>query len=73
VTPTDIDPVSGQGSVDIEVLTDDGAKITTVGQGSVFVVPRGHWHRHRHTGIVKELYVTPSRSEMSFDEDPRAK
>lgn len=61
-----------EGSVDIEVLTDDGSQITTVGQGSIFVVPRGFWHRHRHTGLVKELYLTPGRSEMSFDEDPRS-
>jgi len=53
------------------VLTDEGSEITTVAAGSVFVVPRGHWHRHRHTGLVKELYLTPGPSDMSFAEDPR--
>jgi mannose-6-phosphate isomerase-like protein (cupin superfamily) len=60
-----------EGSVDIEVLTDEGSEITPVSAGSVFVVPRGHWHRHRHTGLVKELYLTPGASNMSFEEDPR--
>jgi quercetin dioxygenase-like cupin family protein len=61
-----------EGSVDIEVLGDDGSRITTLEAGSILVVPRGHWHRHRHRGLVKELYLTPGRSEMSFDDDPRA-
>jgi quercetin dioxygenase-like cupin family protein len=60
-----------EGSVDIEVLTDEGSEITTVAAGSVFVVPRGRWHRHRHTGLVKELYLTPGPSDMSFEADPR--
>jgi mannose-6-phosphate isomerase-like protein (cupin superfamily) len=60
-----------EGSVDIEVLTAEGSEITTVSAGSVFVVPRGHWHRHRHTGVVKELYLTPGPSDTSFEEDPR--
>jgi hypothetical protein len=51
-----------KGSVDIEVPTDEGREMTTVSVGSVFVVPRGHWHRHRHTGLVKELYLTPARA-----------
>jgi hypothetical protein len=60
-----------EGSVDIEVVTDEGSEITTVAAGSVFVVPRGHWHRHRHTRLVKELHLTPGLSNMSFEEDPR--
>jgi quercetin dioxygenase-like cupin family protein len=61
-----------EGSVDIEVLTDDGARVTTVAAGSIFVLPRDLWHRHRHTGHLKELYLTPGRTEMSFDDDPRS-
>jgi quercetin dioxygenase-like cupin family protein len=59
-----------EGVVDIEVLGDE-REITTVEAGSIFVVPRGRWHRHRHRGPVKELYLTPGRSEMSFADDPR--
>ena len=61
-----------EGTVEIEVLTDDASRVTTVDAGSCFVVPRNRWHRHRHTGLVKELYLTPGRSEMSFEDDPRA-
>jgi hypothetical protein len=35
------------------------------------VVPRNQWHRHKHDGVVKEMYVTPGSSDMSFAEDPR--
>ncbi len=61
-----------EGAVDIEVLVDVGFQITTLEAGSIFVVPRGCWHRHRHHGLVKELYLTPGRTEMSFEDDPRA-
>jgi quercetin dioxygenase-like cupin family protein len=59
------------GAVTIEILTDDGRVEVPVEAGSIFVVPRNHWHRHRHEGVVKEMYVTPGPSEMSFAEDPR--
>jgi quercetin dioxygenase-like cupin family protein len=61
-----------EGSVEIEVLVDDGSRVTRIDAGSLFVVPRGHWHRHRHSGLVKELYLTPGPTDMSFDEDPRS-
>jgi quercetin dioxygenase-like cupin family protein len=61
-----------EGSVEIEVLGQDGSQVTAVDAGSIFVVPRDHWHRHRHTGPVKELYLTPGRTEMSFEDDPRS-
>ena len=60
-----------EGQVEVEVLTDDGPVVTLLKEGSIFVVPRDHWHRHRHVGVVKEMYVTPGRTEMSFEEDPR--
>jgi len=60
-----------EGQVEVEVLTDDGSVVTLVEEGSIFVVPRGHWHRHRHVGLVKEMYVTPGHSDMSFADDPR--
>lgn len=62
-----------EGKVTIEVLTNDGEGSieVEVNAGSAFVVPRNHWHRHTHNGVVKELYVTPGPSEMSFADDPR--
>jgi uncharacterized cupin superfamily protein len=61
-----------EGEVDIEVLTDDGPVVTTVRAGSLFVVPRGLWHRHRVPGKLKELYLTPGPTESSTAADPRA-
>jgi quercetin dioxygenase-like cupin family protein len=60
-----------EGEAQIVVLTDEGPVTTLVCAGSVFVVPRGLWHRHRMLGKVKELYVTPGRTEHSTAEDPR--
>lgn len=61
-----------EGEVDIEVLTDEGPVVTTVHAGSLFVVPRGLWHRHRVSTKLTELYLTPGPSEMSTADDPRA-
>jgi mannose-6-phosphate isomerase-like protein (cupin superfamily) len=60
-----------EGEVDIEVLTEEGSEIVHVGAGSFFVVPRSHWHRHRLSGLLKELYLTLGRTETSMGEDPR--
>ncbi len=60
-----------EGEVDVEVLTNDEAMVTTVRAGSILVVPRGRWHRHRHRGVVKELFLTPGRTEHSTADDPR--
>ena len=60
-----------EGRADATILHDDGPVVTPVGEGSVIVVPRGLWHRHTLHGTVKELYLTPGRSEHSTAEDPR--
>lgn len=62
-----------EGRVVIEVLTEIDRCAIEVGAGSVLIVPRNHWHRHRHDGVVKEMYVTPGPTDMSFDDDPRIK
>jgi uncharacterized cupin superfamily protein len=61
-----------EGEVDIEVLTDDGPRLKRVRAGSVFVVPRGLWHRHRVPAKLQELYLTPGPTESSSADDPRA-
>ncbi|HSB12306.1 MAG TPA: cupin domain-containing protein [Blastocatellia bacterium] len=60
------------GEVDVTVLTDDGPVRTTVGAGSVFVCPRGLWHRQNPKPKVTMLFATPIRTtEVSFAYDPR--
>jgi len=58
--------------VDIIVLTDEGPVTANVAAGSLFVVPRGHWHRHRVRESLVELYVTPGATRHSTADDPRA-
>jgi quercetin dioxygenase-like cupin family protein len=60
-----------EGHVTLEVLTDDERMEVRVAEGSAFVVPKNHWHRHKLDGVVKEMYVTPGPSETSFADDPR--
>jgi uncharacterized cupin superfamily protein len=60
-----------EGHVTIEILTDSECIEVSVPEGSAFVVPRGHWHRHKVECLVKEMYVTPGRSDTSSAEDPR--
>lgn len=60
-----------EGEVEIEVLTDEGSRTTGVRAGSLFVVPRGHWHRHRVSQSLVEIYVTPGETRHSGADDPR--
>lgn len=61
-----------EGEVDITVLTDEGPAHETLRAGSIFVCPRGLWHRQLARPSVTLLFATPTRTtEVSFAEDPR--
>ena len=61
-----------EGEVDVTVLTDKGAAQTTVRAGSLFVVPRGLWHRQLPRPSVALLFLTSMEgNEASTAEDPR--
>jgi len=60
------------GEVDVTVLTDGGPVHRTVRGGSIFVCPQGLWHRQNAPRGVTALYATPTPSQISFAEDPRA-
>ena len=61
-----------EGEVDVTVLTDDGPVEVNVRAGSVFVCPRGLWHRQRPRPAVTMLFGTPTATEeVSWAEDPR--
>jgi quercetin dioxygenase-like cupin family protein len=60
-----------EGHVTVEILTEDERVEVLVAEGSAFVVPKNHWHRHKVHGVVKEMYVTPGPSDTSFADDPR--
>lgn len=79
LTPWEIHPDGDEllhvleGSVEVTVLTDDGPYRETLRTGSVFVVPRGLWHRqhaHPHAGL---LFATAAgTTASSWADDPRA-
>jgi len=61
------------GVVELTVLTDDGPVQTSIGAGSVFVCPRGLWHRQLARESVTIVYGTATETtEISFADDPRA-
>lgn len=59
------------GAVEITVLAPGGAEQVNVAAGSIFVVPRGLWHRQLAEPGVTLLAVTPDNSEISVADDPR--
>jgi quercetin dioxygenase-like cupin family protein len=60
-----------EGEVEIVVQAEVGPVRTKVSAGSVFVVPRGLWHRHDVRERLVELYVTRGATEHSNADDPR--
>ena len=60
-----------EGEVEITVLAPGGATRVSVAAGSIFVVPRGLWHRQVAKPSVTLLAATPDTSEISVADDPR--
>jgi mannose-6-phosphate isomerase-like protein (cupin superfamily) len=60
-----------QGSVTVEILTDDASTDIALAAGQFVVVPKGLWHRHRNVVDLVEMYFTPGQSEQSDAPDPR--
>jgi mannose-6-phosphate isomerase-like protein (cupin superfamily) len=61
-----------QGAVEVTVMFDDGPRHTTLGEGSVFIVPAGRWHRQAPRPVVALMFVTPAEgTEASWSDDPR--
>ncbi len=59
-----------EGEVDVTVITKEGPTTTVLKSGSVFVVPRGLWHRHYAREEVLEYGATPGKTEHSAAEEP---
>jgi quercetin dioxygenase-like cupin family protein len=60
-----------EGEVEITVLTDDGPVPTVARANSLFICPKGLWHRLHAPGGVTALYATPRPTDVSFADDPR--
>jgi mannose-6-phosphate isomerase-like protein (cupin superfamily) len=62
-----------EGGVEVTVLTEAGPLRATIAMGSIFVVPRGLWHRQIASARTTLLFATALQgSEHSWAEDPRA-
>jgi mannose-6-phosphate isomerase-like protein (cupin superfamily) len=59
-----------EGAVDLTVLIEDGPRSVTLTAGSVFVVPRGLWHR-QHAGTRTTLLFATGETDTSWADDPR--
>lgn len=59
------------GAVDVTVLTEEDTVVTSVPAGSVFVVPRGRWHRQHARERAALLFATGA-TDISWAKDPRA-
>ncbi len=60
-----------EGEMNICLLLDTGKEDVTVSAGSVFVVPRGVWHKPGAPDGASFVYFTPGQSLHSDAEDPR--
>ncbi len=60
------------GTVEITLLADAGTQKHQLKQGTIFVVPKGIWHRQSSRNRVLQMGVTPGRTEHSMADDPRA-
>lgn len=74
----DVPPLPGdellhvlEGEIDVTVLSDAGPMEVPVRAGSVFVVPRGVWHRPVARSGVTLFSATSRPTEVSFATDPR--
>jgi quercetin dioxygenase-like cupin family protein len=63
-----------EGEVDVDTLTDEGPVRATLTAGSVFICPRGLWHRLTPKPYYSMLFATPGdRTEIRAADDPRMK
>src|SRR2546428_241190 len=61
-----------EGEADVVTLTDGGPVRSTVRAGSIFICPRGLWHRVLPRSPVSLLFATPGEgTEHSSAKDPR--
>jgi quercetin dioxygenase-like cupin family protein len=65
--------VATEGEAEITLLTDAGTERRTLTAGTLFVVPKGAWHRlHAPQGATIWGATNVDHDEISFDDDPRA-
>ena len=61
-----------EGSAQVTLLTEAGEELVEIPAGSVFVVPKGVWHKQRANAKVVQMGVTPGATRHSTADDPRS-
>jgi mannose-6-phosphate isomerase-like protein (cupin superfamily) len=61
-----------EGELEMTLLRESTSEQASLRPGSLFVVPKGVWHRPYAKTDVRLLYVTPARTETSTADDPRS-
>ena len=61
-----------EGELEMTLLLEGTSEQASLHPGSLFVVPKGVWHRPYARTDVQLLYVTPARTDTSTAEDPRS-
>ena len=61
-----------EGEAEITLLEESGEKHYVAPAGSVFVVPKGIWHKPAAPNGARFIYFTPGQSLHSDADDPRA-
>jgi len=56
------------GHMEIVIMTADGPERVDLPAGSVFVIPRGHWHQPATHGPTSLVFLTPGATEWTDEE-----
>jgi mannose-6-phosphate isomerase-like protein (cupin superfamily) len=58
-----------EGHMEVVVMTNDGADRIDLPRGSLFVIPRGHWHQTATLEPTSLVFLTPGTTEWTDDEE----
>jgi mannose-6-phosphate isomerase-like protein (cupin superfamily) len=59
-----------EGHVEVVIITATGKVSASISEGSIFVVPKNHWHKQIARNEVIVLGATPGLTD-SLDEEPK--
>lgn len=58
------------GHMEVTVMTVVGPETVDLPAGTVYTIPRGHWHQPATLEPTSLLFMTPGESEWTDDKDP---
>ncbi len=57
------------GHMEVVVMTHDGAERIDLPRGSLFVIPRGHWHQSATLEPTSLIFLTQGSTEWTDEEE----